>query len=166
MECGPAVVSAPLGRHSSGLVCSSFSSISAFLDLANPNCLLPPLLCCAVLSCSALGTCSQPVQAPTCSLIVCFIDVCVRAVLAAKLSHVKELWMLGELCLLLCHTTAATLGWKRMALHGMLQLSPELVTHAAIELRWICDSSFAGARFHGPGAVSSCSCLTLCSEHL
>lgn len=129
-------------------------------------CLLPPLLCCAVLSCSALGTCSQPVQAPTCSLIVCFIDVRVRAVLAAKLSHVKEMWMLGELCLLLCHTTAATLGWKRMALHGMLQLSPELVTHAAIELRWICDSSFAGARFHGPGAVSSCSCLTLCSKHL
>lgn len=40
-----------------------------------------------------------------------------------------------------------------MALHGMLQLSPEMVTHAASKLSWICDSSFSGACFHGPGAV-------------
>jgi len=117
--------------------------------------LLPPLLCCAVPSRLALDMCSQPVHAPTCSLIICFMDVHVQAVLAAKASHVKEMQMFRELCLLLCPMIASTLGWKQMALHGMFQLSPELATHTAIKLSWICDSSFSGACFHGPGAVFS-----------
>lgn len=116
-------------------------------------CLLPPLPCCAIPSCLALGMGSLPVHAPTCSLIIHFIDVHVRAVLAAKASRMKETWMLREVCLLLCHTIAGTLGRKRMALHGMLQLSLELVTHATIKLSWICDRSFSGACFHGSGAV-------------
>lgn len=57
MKRGPAVVSAPLGCHSFGLVCSSFTSISDhFLDLANPNPKSASSLpCCAVRSCPGTG---------------------------------------------------------------------------------------------------------------
>lgn len=82
-----------------GLVSSSFTRISAFLDPANPN--LPPpssaVLCCPLLLGFLARVCS-PVHALACTLIVCSIDVHVRDVLAAKVSRVKETWRLRACC--------------------------------------------------------------------